>query len=344
METYHFGSITRLAPLATQPFTVQPLGRDAWRTGDFVAGEVVGESRVYHLERVDGRLQELVPGDYVIGALGDRRATLALVGDWRSIGDDGQMHALNAAGVFGRCTSRSVFEPAPMPLVYRGHVHLDGRPARMRDWAKSSSTPFRLPVIQVIGTSMECGKTTAAKSLIRRLSKLGVQVGGMKLTGVGRYRDVLGMLDAGAKAIVDFVDVGLPSSLEEPQAFASSVDEMLQLMAHQDVDLVVAELGASPMEPYNGTVAMEKLAPHVRLTLLAASDMYATLGAIHYLDIRPDLIVGRVASTAAGIEIGRQITGLPTLNPVDPAAADQFDALLRDVFPRELAGRLEKPE
>src|SRR5690606_38850390 len=151
--------------------------------------------------------------------------------------------ALTSAGVFGRCSSRSMFEATPMALVYRGHVQAAGRPARMRDWAKRSSAAFNLPVIQVIGTSMECGKTTAARTVIRRLSRLGVRVGGMKLTGVGRYRDIVSMSDAGARAIVDFVDVGLPSTLEEPRDFATSVDQMLRLMAENDVDVVVAELG-----------------------------------------------------------------------------------------------------
>ena len=36
---------------------------------------------------------------------------------------------------------------------------------------------------------------------------------GTKLTGAGRYRDILAMQDAGADYIFDFVDAGLPSTV-----------------------------------------------------------------------------------------------------------------------------------
>ena len=55
-------------------------------------------------------------------------------------------------------------------------------------------------------------KTTAAKRIVRVLKARGLRVGGAKLTGVGRYRDILGMRDAGADFVLDFVDAGLPST------------------------------------------------------------------------------------------------------------------------------------
>jgi hypothetical protein len=196
---------------------------------------------------------------------------------------------------------------------------------------------FALPVLQIIGTSMECGKTTAAKALIRRLTRRGLGVAGLKLTGVGRYRDVLGMRDAGAAVILDFVDVGLPSSLLAPAEFAGYVDRLLLKVADHPVDVVVAEVGASPMEPYNGEVAIERLRAHVRLTLLAASDLYAVLGAIDHLSVKPDLAVGRVASTSAGTDIVTRLTGLPTLNLLDPATYPALDAILATALPGLLA-------
>jgi hypothetical protein len=199
----------------------------------------------------------------------------------------------------------------------------------MADWvSRPKSQRFDLPIIQVIGTSMECGKTTAAKAVIRHLTQRGLRVAGVKLTGVGRYRDILGMRDAGAASILDFVDVGLPSTLTDPETFTTAVETMLLKIADEPVDIVVAEAGASPMEPYNGELAIQHLAPHVGLTLLAASDLYAALGAIDHLGVRPDVIVGRVASTTAGMDIVQQVTGLPAIDPLSQASGPALDGVL----------------
>jgi hypothetical protein len=327
---FHYGSVTRIARLAEEPFVVEPRPRAEWRTGDYVVGNVLAEaSRAYTLEWPDGRMGEVVPGDAVVGALGSRYATLELVGDWQAIGADQRMSALSAAGVFGRCTSQAVGVPPPMPLRYEGHVVRAGQVVRMADCAaQPRALAFALPVIQVVGTSMECGKTTAATAVIRRLARQGCRVAGAKLTGVGRYRDILGMRDAGATSVLDFVDVGLPATLLAEDAFTGYVDRMLRLLADQPADVVVAEIGASPMEPYNGAVAMRQLQPHVCLTLLAASDLYAALGATEHLGLRPDLIVGRVASTSAGIAIVERETAVPTLNPLDLETLPVLDAVL----------------
>lgn len=329
MTRYMFSSVTRVVPLMERPFEVKPVPRGQWGTGDYVVGEVTGSSHGYLLEWPDGRMGEITRGDLIVGALGNRCATLDLVGDWQSIGEDGVMDNLTPAGVFGLCTSKAAFTYAPTPLAYRGHVHLDGAPARMTDWVREPrSSQFDLPVIQVIGTSMECGKTTAAKAVIRRLVRRGLRVAGVKFTGVGRYRDILGMRDAGASSILDFVDAGLPSSLGDPVAFGATVDKMLLMLADEAVDIVVAEAGASPMEPYNGEVAMQHVAPHLRLTLLAASDLYAALGALDHLEMQPDVIVGRVASTAAGVQIIHEVTGLQAIDPLSEVSASELDELL----------------
>jgi hypothetical protein len=330
MRHCHFASLTRLANLEGRNFSVQPVPRSEWRTGDYVVAQALAEgSRSYTVEWPNGRVGEMAAGDCLVGALGNRCATMELVGDWRDVGDDLQMHALTAAGVFGKCTSRAVTVLPPAPLRYEGHVVLDGKTAAMADFAPAPrEVPFNLPVILVIGTSMECGKTTAAKALVRRLVLRGFSVAGVKLTGVGRYRDILGMRDAGADAILDFVDVGLPSSLIPADEFEGYVDRMLWSIAARSVDVVVAEVGASPMEPYNGEIAIQRLRRHVRLTILAATDLYAALGARDHLSVRPDLIVGRVASTAAGIVIVERTTGLPVVNPLDSASAVALDTLL----------------
>ena len=154
------------------------------------------------------------PGDWVVGALGERAATLEGVGGWRDISDDGRMHALTSAALIGRFTSYSTLFPDPMELVYRGHLSRNGTKVCMRDFAMRSEThAFSVPTLLLFGSSMSAGKTTTGRRVCKELDRAGKYVIGAKLTGAGRYRDILSYLKNGASEIYDFVDVGLPSTV-----------------------------------------------------------------------------------------------------------------------------------
>ncbi|MEZ5073324.1 MAG: hypothetical protein R2691_00610 [Solirubrobacterales bacterium] len=102
---------------------------------------------------------------------------------------------------------------------------------------------------------MDAGKTVAAVAIVRELEAMGLRVAGAKLTGVGRVRDILAMRDAGADSVLDFVDAGLPSTVVP----AADYERALAIKAQarrEHLDVVVAEAGASPLEPYNGEPAI----------------------------------------------------------------------------------------
>ena len=135
-------------------------------------------------------------------------------------------------------------------MKYRGHVHVDGQSMGMGDYARSSEARLDAPVVLVVGTSMSAGKTATAKALVRILRSMGQRVVGTKLTGAGRYRDILSMRDSGADAVFDFVDAGLPSSICPEDEYRTRLRNLLGLVAETDPDVVVAEAGASPLESY----------------------------------------------------------------------------------------------
>jgi uncharacterized NAD-dependent epimerase/dehydratase family protein len=188
--------------------------------------------------------------------------------------------------------------------------------------------PYTTPTILLVGTSMSAGKTTAGKLAVRQLTRAGLRVAGAKLTGAGRYRDILGFLDTGAVAIFDFVDAGLPSTVVPVAEYERALETLLTRLAHVEADVVVAEIGASPMEPYNGTAAIEAVSPHVVATLLAASDPYAVVGVMEAFGIRPDLVCGRATSTRAGVELAQRLAGVPALDLTTSCAADALGRML----------------
>ena len=208
---------------------------------------------------------------------------------------------------------------------------IDGAKATMRAFiVPVVEMPFTLPVVLVIGTSMSAGKTTAARVVTRVLRGMGKRVLGAKFTGAGRYRDILAMRDAGAEYVLDFMDAGLPSTFVPPAEFRSVMKELLARMSALPVDVVVAEAGASPLEPYNGGEAVDLLGENVKMTVLAASDPYAVLGIMEAFGRRPDMVTGPTANTEAGVQLVERLTGIKAVNVRVDAAVPLIRELLED--------------
>jgi len=324
-------SVTRISDLTPTNFTSTPLAREHWDTGDYVVGKVLDtRGHLSALELPAGRMIEVMEDDLVVGAFGTRVATLEAVGDWRSIDDSGELNALTAAGLFGKNTSLSPFISSPMPLQYQGHVTRNDEKVTMRgSLPEIELTDFNIPVILIVGTSMSAGKTMSGRVIVHMLSQMGLNVVGAKLTGAARYRDMLSFKDAGASAVYDFVDAGLPSSAVDEDLFREALPYLLSLIARDKPDVLVAEAGASPLEPYNGAVAKDMIRDNVRFKLLCAQDPYAVVGVQQAFQRTPDLVSGGAANTEAAIALVHKLSGLPALNLVDPANRAQLESMLR---------------
>jgi hypothetical protein len=319
MNKLVLGSLARIADFESNPFDVAPVPRSEWETGDYVQGEVVGEpTQLYTIECETGEMISVDPGDRVIGAFGHRAATLEGVGSWMEI-DGGKMNAMTSAGLFGRFTSVSKLLPRPLSLEYSGHVLRGGRKVRMRDFAlEAPPRELDVPTILMVGTSMSAGKTMVGKFACQILSDLGYRVVGTKLTGAGRYRDILSFRDHGAAEIYDFVDSGLPSTVVPEDEFRRAIRPLLSHIASRNADFMVVEAGASPLEPYNGAAAIDELGANVRCCILCATDPYAVVGVQKAYGLRPDLVAGPATNTTAALDLVEKLTGLPGINIIDP--------------------------
>ena len=165
MSTRIYGSLARIADFRNSNFDVLQVARSEWSTGDYVEGEVVGApTALYHVEDRSGHMVKVEPGDWVVGAFGDRAATLEGVGGWADIKADGYMHSLTGAALFGVYTSFSTLFPEPLTLKYRGHLCRKGEKVCMRDFAmRSDKHEFSAPTLLIVGTSMSAGKTTTGR-------------------------------------------------------------------------------------------------------------------------------------------------------------------------------------
>ena len=324
-------SVTRISDLSPDNIVPSKLSREHWNTGDYVVGRVLDtRAHLSAIELADGRMIEVMEDDLVVGALGNRVATLEAVGSWQSIDESGEFNALTAAGLFGKVTSLSPFIGSPMHLQYQGHVVRNDTKVTMRgSLADIEITDFNIPVVLIVGTSMSSGKTMSGRIIVHLLSQMGLNVVGAKLTGAARYRDMLSFRDAGASAVYDFVDAGLPSSAVDEATYRDALPYLLSLIAHDRPDVVVAEAGASPLEPYNGAIAKEMIRDTVRFKLLCAQDPYAVVGVQAAFRRTPDLVAGGAANTDAAIALVKKLSGLTALNLMDRSNREQLGDMLR---------------
>ena len=92
--------------------------------------------------------------------------------------------------------------------------------------------------------------------------------------------------------------------------------------------MLVAEAGASPLEPYSGEAAIAALGDAVRVTVLCAQDPYAVVEVTCSFGLAPDLIAGRATATSAARSLLARLSGAPALDLIDPAAAGPLGEML----------------
>lgn len=288
--------------------------------GTAVAVKVLNTREEYgHLELPSGRLSKLVPGDVVIGVLGNRAALRGFAGRVpESLQEGGELHLLNTGGVLGISTATTVGLGDPIRLQVLGTPLLADKPARLADYALPPTPPnpaqTRCPVVGVVGTCMNSGKSTAASVLIRHFRQAGLRVHAGKATGVGAIKDVLSFRDNGASLALSFLDCGVPSTAyrkDVPQVFANLVKHL----AFESPDIVVIELGDGLLGEYGVDDILEDNPPF-HSCVVAANDVVGAVAAtkrLQELGITPSVVTGPATDNIAGVQKLRSL-GFPAAN------------------------------
>ncbi len=327
---YIYTSLTRISDLAEEGFALKQLRKDQWETGDYVICKIVDAgSNTLNLELPNGRMRGVIGGESIVGALGERFATLEATGTWKKVADDLKMHVLTGAGLLGKLTSKSVFIPNMMEVIYTAHAFRGEKKVTMDSFVEPiEEIPFETPVILFVGTSMSAGKTTSAR-IVTNLFKLArLKVVGAKLTGAGRFKDILAVKDVGADVVLDFVDVGLPSSIYPREKYQFKLRQLLSRIALQNADVAIIEIGASPLEPYNGDIAINAIRDQIKCLILSASDPYAVHGLMKAFDIVPDIVTGISTNTLAGRRMVEELCKVRALNLIDPNTTEELKRIL----------------
>ncbi|TVR04154.1 MAG: hypothetical protein EA398_02915 [Deltaproteobacteria bacterium] len=300
------GSVTLPARLNSQVEVSPEVSPDE---GTLIAVRALAENPNYgHLELPSGRLARVVTGNLLAGALGARQALHGYMGrvpDTIAVGD--RLALLNMGGVIGVCDQPSTTLGPPIPVEVLGQISRDGVALSLRQFALPSCPeldPAGPPLVLILGTCMNSGKTFAAAEIVRILSHNGVRIAAGKLSGVAAQRDLLHMADNGAVATASFLDCGLPSTVNAPDlgAVARSV---IQHLEKSRPELILLELGDGIIGGYNTGSILEEPSVLARTgaRVLCANDLVGTWGSVQFLDRlghRPDIISGPVTDNAVG--------------------------------------------
>jgi len=302
------------------------------QAGTVVACRVKNAKTSYNtLEDVHGRMVALHPGDIIAGALGHRDALYGFSGKVPTkvaVGDELQL--LNLGGVIGTGAEATAATGEPFRLEVLGSVlefpYLATRvgiPANIaRAALPTQPMPTRAeglpPLIVLVGTCMDAGKTTAASILISELSHKGMRVAAGKLTGVSLRRDILQMQDCGAEPVAIFTDFGVVTTDESTSVPAAH--SLIANLAGAEPDLIVLEMGDGLLGTYGvqSLLSDESIRNAIESVVLCAQDPVGAWGGQMLLRERYGLAVdvtsGRVTDTPVGRRFCEEKLGVPAFN------------------------------
>jgi hypothetical protein len=315
--------------------------------GVVVAVRVRNDKSTYsQLELPSGRMAQVKKGDVVAGALGHRHALFGYSGHLpERLAPGDTVHLLNMGGVIGICDSVNPdlgppFEGEVLGAIlhfpYLGErigiaARIGGPGGQLLDLAAPIDAAG-VPVIALVGSCMNCGKTAAACTLVRHLSHGGLTVDGLKATGVSLRRDVLAMEDAGARATALFTDFGIVSTT--PANAPALTRTLVTRLAAGRPDVIVAELGDGLLGAYGVAAILEdeRIRAAFTAVVLAANDPVAAWGGVRMLreqfGIEPVAVTGPATDNIAGTKIIEEALGVPAINArID---GERLAALLRD--------------
>jgi hypothetical protein len=305
--------------------------------GGVVAVRVLSSKGTYNqLELPSGRFSSVKQGDVLAVALGHRKALFGYSGYVpEKIVPGDKLNLLNLGGVLGVCDSINPDLGEPFICEVLGQVlHFPylaeriGVPAHISQGAIPLVGKVELngiPVVALVGSSMNAGKTAAACALVQAFAHRGMAIAAGKATGVSLRRDVLAMEDAGASRTLLFTDMGIVTTT--PESAPAVARTLLTELARSRPDVIVLELGDGLLGLYGVDAILDdsEIRAALKVVVLAASDPVAAWGGVQLLRERHGLVTaavtGPATDNAAGIRLIEKQAGVPGCNARSEPAA-----------------------
>lgn len=314
--------------LATQVLDISP------RKGDLLLCQIDKIKQHTRLEDIHGRRNHLYEGDYIIVVAAKRYATDQFCSELPT--QQGQCHLVAAGGIAGHVIHRSRQVKGPTEITLLGVLgNQDGLALNLASFAPLTHTPSmqeNIPVLVIVGSDMNAGKTTTVCACINGLSRQGLKVAGAKLTGTGAGPDYWRMHDAGANAVFDFLDAGYPSTI------GLSIDDFLSLLTKfksaavtANSQVLILEIADGILQPETkALINSQKFVRQITGAIVAADSATSAMMVTERI-IKAEFPVYAISglfsrSPIACAEIAQE-SGLPVYTPSDLIKPDVIDYL-----------------
>ncbi|WP_417607693.1 hypothetical protein [Primorskyibacter flagellatus] len=316
----------------------------AAKPGDLILAHVEKLGQHQRVQLPSGRPSLIFPGDAVVMACGARYAPDQFEGIAEI--DPAGADLLAGGGCIGRMVARnSRIKPATRLVPAARLLDAGGRAVNLSQFALSPRpTSPRPPVIGILGTSMNSGKTLATARLVLGLRRAGFRVGAIKATGTGAFGDFNEYSDSGAHYVGDFTDAGMVTTYLEPLDRIKAASETLIAEAgHRGCDIVVMEVADGLLQRETAAIIADPwFAGLISGLVFACGDAVAAAGGVSHLSrlgLVPDALTGLVSCSPMASAEAQAATGLTVLTKEDlsdPAEATGF-ALRAGLGRREAA-------
>jgi hypothetical protein len=314
-------------------------GAVAPESGDIVLARVLRIGQHTKLESPASRRQALYIGDEILVAYGNRYAPDQFLARVPSALDDCQLIA--AGGLAGQVIAQHnsmapATDIAPIGLLAddSGILNLSRLAPYRLDTTRSDASSgmlsrHRPPVIAVLGTSMNSGKTTAMSCLIKGLSAAGLAVSAGKATGTGSGNDRGMFVDAGAVKVLDFTDFGVPTTFELDHSRVRAVfTGMVAALTDPDTDVIVLEIADGVYQGETRRLLADPAFQAVvdRVIFTASDALGATAGVqvLRAAGLRVAAVTGVLTSSPLAVQEASAAIDAPVLGTLSlcmPAAA-----------------------
>lgn len=211
--------------------------------GDLILGRVMEIGKHKGIQLISGRRSELFPGDLVVLPCAARYAPDQFEGTAEI--DPAGADMLAGGGCLGKVRARNERVRPPTRVLPLGRLaNAEGKAVNLADFALPRATrPSRIPVIAVLGTAMNSGKTLATARLGYGLRQAGLRVATLKATGTGSFGDFNEYEDTGVSYVGDFTDAGMATTYMLPLArIKDGIERLLADAEAHQCDVAVMEV------------------------------------------------------------------------------------------------------
>jgi hypothetical protein len=307
------------------------------RAGHLILGRVISVGQHGRIQLASGRPSTLYAGDVIAMPCGARYAPDQFEG-LAEIDPEG-CDMLAGGGCLGRMLGRHDRMRQPTRVLPLGLLtDAAGRVLDTNDFGlPKAEEPSTIPLMIVVGTAMNSGKTTATVALTHGLTLAGWRVAALKGTGTGSFGDVNDYADAGAAFVGDFTDAGSVTTYLEPlPKVKEGIETLLTAAQAAGADIAVMELADGIFQKETAALLADAaFRARVGGVVFACGDAVAAAGGVVGLagnGLRPLRLTGLLSCSPMACVEAEATTGIAVVTReglMDPAVAAGLMAEIR---------------